>query len=355
MDPGRLAAVIIQWAEEVGFDQVGVATLEPARTGGALRRWLQRGDHADMAYMERRLEARLAPSTLVAGARSVVCVAWRYHPLSGDGQTGDNDLWQGVARYSRGRDYHDAMQEMLDRLASKVVDYFPGVECRRYVDTGPVLERELAQRSGLGVVGKNTCLLHRDHGSYVLLGELFLSLELAPPAMAAPAVTDLCGSCTLCLDACPTGALPEPFRLDARRCISYWTIEHRGDLPEEVRSWLGEWVFGCDVCQEVCPWNRRRIVEVERPELNLAAAREEIDLTTLLFMDEASFGRVFSGSPMKRAKLEGLQRNAAVAMGNRGDGSYREPLRRAATEHPSSLVRRHAEWALRRTFGDSSD
>ncbi len=208
-----------------------------------------------MGYLERRIEARLEPAKVVPGTRSVLCVALQYSPLSNkDGEEVPDpkgDLWPRVARYARGRDYHDVMQDRLKTLETRIAEAFPGLVSRRYVDTGPVLERELAARAGLGVPGKNTNLLHPEAGSWFLLGELFLSLDLAPDVPLA----DLCGSCTRCLEACPTGALPEPWRLDSNRCISYWTIEHRGALPPEAREMVGDWVFGCDICQEVCPWN----------------------------------------------------------------------------------------------------
>jgi epoxyqueuosine reductase len=339
------------WALEAGFDRAGVAHLAPTATGPAFQSWLARGDHAGMGYLERRLEARLAPSTLLEGARSVVCVALRYAPLAGDHEPA-GDLWPRVARYARGRDYHELMSERLDALASRIGEAFPGAASRRYVDTGPVLERELAARAGLGVVGKNTCLLDRELGSWFLLGELLLTLDLTPDEPLA----DLCGGCTLCLDACPTGALPEPYRLDSNRCISYWTIEHRGPLPAAARELAGDWVFGCDVCQEVCPWNRRRhaVGPADHPELMLPPARRELDLAGLLGISRDDYVERFRGSPMKRARREGLQRNAAVAMGNRGDAAYVAPLAEALLHGDDPVVRGHAAWALGRIGGTTA-
>jgi epoxyqueuosine reductase len=353
MDPRAAAERLKGWAVEEGFDRAGVASLEPQERGPAFVRWLGRGDQAGMGYLERRVEARLAPATLLPEARSALCVALQYHPLAGAGEPA-GDLWPRVARYARGRDYHDEMGKRLRRLALRIAEAFPGVASRPYVDTGPVLERELAARAGLGAVGKNTNLLSRQGGSWFLLGELFLTLDLAPDAPLA----DLCGSCTRCLSACPTGALPEPFRLDSRRCISYWTIEHRGPLPVEAREMVGEWVFGCDICQEVCPWNgpgkaHRRPAAADHPELRLPAERAELDLAALLLLDRDAYVERFRGSPMKRARREGLQRNAAVAMGNRRDPRHVAPLSRAlATADP--LVRRHAAWALGRIGGDEA-
>lgn len=352
--PQETATLLKGWALETGFDRAGVALLAPAETGPAFVRWLERGDQAGMEYLGRRIEARLEPATVLPEARSALCVALQYSPLTrpvgpyqieldepGD-RNPEDDLWPRVARYARGRDYHDVMGERLKALAARIQEAFPGCGTRPYVDTGPVLERELAARAGLGVAGKNTNLLHPEAGSWFLLGELFLTLDLAPDQPLA----DLCGSCTRCLEACPTGALRAPYHLDANRCISYWTIEHRGALPEAAREMVGEWVFGCDICQEVCPWNARA-EGASHPELELPAGRRELDLAGLLSLPREEYVERFRGSPMKRAKLEGLQRNAAVAMGNRGEERYVEPLGQALAEG-EPLVRRHAAWALGR-------
>lgn len=358
MGPEERAETLKAWALELGFDRAGVARLEPSEQEDALREWIERGDLAGMAWMGRRLERRLDPRELLPGARSAVCVVLRYHPLAGEEPPG-GDLWPRVARYARGLDYHDLMGRRLRALEGRIEAAFPGTRTRRYVDTGPVLERELAARAGLGAQGKNTNLLSRELGSWFLLGEVLLTLDLAPD----PPVADLCGRCTRCLDHCPTGALPEPFRLDARRCISYWTIEHRGDLPPGAREMVGEWVFGCDVCQEVCPWNVRGEVPApsrgarsnpelgrrpaDQPELRLPAERRELDLAGLLRLPREEYVERFRGSPMKRAKLEGLQRNAALAMGNRRDPAYVDPLGGALADGEPTL-RRHAAWALGR-------
>jgi epoxyqueuosine reductase len=343
MDPRATAALLKSWALEAGLDRAGVAALSPPEHGGAFLRWLERGDQGGMEYLSRRIEARLDPATILPGARSALVVALQYHPLSiEDGKEAEpgGDLWPRVARYARGRDYHDVLGERLKALARRIAEAFPGTESRPYVDTGPVLERELAARAGLGALGKNTNLLHPEGGSWFLLGELFLTLDLDPDLPLA----DLCGSCTRCLEACPTGALPEPYRLDSNRCISYWTIEHRGPLPEAARGMVGEWVFGCDVCQEVCPWNAAPM-GTRHPELALPPERAELDLARLLHLSREEYVERFRGSPMKRPKLSGLQRNAAVAMGNRRDPRYVPDLVRALVEG-EALVRRHAAWAL---------
>src|SRR5262245_33457759 len=350
MDPRATADLLTAWALEAGFDRAGVAGLDPLENGGAYLRWLARGDQAGMGYMERRKETRVDPSQVFPGARSVLCVALQYHPL--DREDGERqpepagDLWRRVGRCARGADYHEVMTERLKVVEARVRESFPGCATRRYVDTGPVLERELAARAGLGAVGKNTMLLHPQAGSWFLLGELFLSLELAPDQPLA----DLCGSCTLCFEACPTGALSEPYRLESNRCISYWTIEHRGPLPPEARRMVGGWVFGCDVCQEVCPWNAAPEGSVH-PEMELPPERAELDLARLLRLSREEYVERFPGSPMKRAKLAGLQRNAAVAMGNRLDSRYVAPLAEALQEG-EPLVRGHAAWALGRIGGE---
>jgi epoxyqueuosine reductase len=341
MDPRATASLLKSWALEAGFDRAGVAELGPLEHGEALIQWLDRGDQAGMEYLGRRVEARLDPSQIFPGARSALCVALQYHPLTAeDGERQPEpkgDLWRRVARYARGRDYHEVMGERLRALEARVREAFPDCETRRYVDTGPVLERELAARAGLGAVGKNT-----------LLGELFLSLDFQGLTPDQP-LADLCGSCTLCLEACPTGALPEPYRLDSNRCISYWTIEHRGPLPPEARRMVGGWVFGCDVCQEVCPWNSEPAATVH-PEMELPPERGELTLERLLRLPREEYVERFRGSPMKRAKLDGLQRNAAVAMGNRLESRYVRPLAEALREG-EPIVRGHAAWALGRIGG----
>ena len=351
-DPHATAQLLKDWAVEEGFTRAGVARLEPSERGGFYRRWLESGHHAGMSWMERRIEIREDPSQLLPGSRSVLCVALQYHPLEGE-SAAEGDLWPRVARYARGRDYHDIMGRGLKRLAARIREAFPGVETRPYVDTGPILERELAARAGLGAVGKNTNLLHRLWGSWFLLGEILLTLDLPPDTP----ISDLCGQCNRCLEACPTGALPEPYRLDSERCISYWTIEHRGEFSPEVREMVGDWVFGCDICQEVCPWNHKprsgTPLPGTEPRLRLPEVRRELDLAGLLALDREAFVARFQVSPMKRPKLEGLRRNAAVAMGNRGSKRY-VPALSEALKDEENLVRKHAAWALGKIGGEEA-
>jgi epoxyqueuosine reductase len=341
------AARLKAWALEAGFDRAGVAVLERAAHGDDFVRWLDAGHQAGMSYLERRVEHRLQPDRLVPGARSVLCVALRY--FVAEDETLDGDLWPRVARYARGDDYHDLMGRRLEALCTRIEGAFPGTVTRFYVDTGPVLEREWAARAGLGAIGKNTNLLHPTDGSYFLLGEILLGLDLEPDVPLA----DLCGSCRACLDACPTGALKAPYVLDSRLCISYWTIEHRGAIPAEVRPLLEEWVFGCDVCQEVCPWNAgpQRATD---PTLALPESRRGLSLVDLLELGREDYETRFRRSPMKRAKRSGLRRNAAVAMGNRRRRAYVPALGRALAAGEDAEVRRHAAWALGRIGGEAA-
>jgi epoxyqueuosine reductase len=343
--PREIASLLKAWALEAGFDRAGVAQLDRAAHGGAFVRWLDAGHQAGMDYLERRVEHRLEPERLVPGARSILCVALRY--LVPEDESLDGDLWPRVARYARGDDYHDLMGRRLEELRARIDQAFPGAVMRSYVDTGPVLEREWAARAALGAIGKNTNLLHPTDGSYLLLGEMFLSLDLEPDVPLA----DLCGSCRACLDACPTGALAAPYLLDSRLCISYWTIEHRGVIPTEVRPLLEDWVFGCDVCQEVCPWNAQP-QQASEPALALPAARRRLSLVDLVGLGRADYEARFRGSPMKRAKRSGLRRNAAVAMGNRRRSGYVPALALALGDGEDPDLRRHAAWALGRIGGE---
>ncbi len=303
--------LLCEWAVEEGFDRAGIATLEASEYGDEFSAWVERGDNASMEWLGRRVEERLNPASRLEGAKSAVCVALHYPARGQD----ESDLWSGVARYAHGDDYHDVMMRRLRRLGDRIERSYPGSRTRSYVDTGPLLERELGQRAGLGRIAKNTMLLSRS-GSYFLLGEVLTTLDLSP----GETLPDLCGNCTRCLDACPTDALTQPYRLDARRCISFWTIEHRTDLPEEIERDLGEWTFGCDICQQVCPWNEernpRRSQAERASDLALPEHRRGLDLVELVTLDRDCYVETFRRSAMKRAKLDGLRRNAAAVLAN---------------------------------------
>ncbi len=360
MTPAERSAIARDLARKAGFDQVGVAvpeSLDRTDEGRRYRDWIAAGRHGAMGYLSRDPARRLDPERVLPGARSILCVALNYGEPAGAGRApepspaaGDTAPPPGpgapsrgrVARYARGRDYHKVFTGKLKGLEALLAERFPGVGTRRYVDTGPVLEKLWAERAGLGWRGKHTNLVSRRRGSWLLLGEVLTDLELDPD----PPETDHCGTCTRCITACPTGAITGPYRLDATLCISYLTIEHRGSIPVELRPLLGDHVFGCDDCLEVCPWNRfaeaSRVADF-RPRPGSVAPL----LAELVAMDEAAFLRRFAGTPIMRARREGLARNACVALGNVGGPEAVEALTRARADS-SPLVREHAAWALER-------
>ena len=330
-----LREAIRERARELVFARVAVGSADPPEHGPAFERWLDAGHAGTMDYLHETRAERLDPARLLRGARSVVAVA-----LSYAGAGDDDASWAPVARYARGADYHDVMRPRLQALATFVrAAAGPGTETRVTVDNSAALERDLAARAGLGWIGKNTNLLDPGLGSYFLIGLVFTTARVVTDGP----LPDRCGGCTACLDACPTGAFVAPYVLDARRCISYLTIEHRGEVPEALRDALEGWIFGCDVCQEVCPWNRKT-VESRAPELTptapFPAPRE------LLELDDAGFRARFKRSPIWRAKRSGLLRNAALAMARHAAGVA--DLERAMTDH-DPVVREAARWAIERS------
>ena len=340
MNADALTARALTLAREVGFDLVGVASPDPPPELAHFARWIARGHAGEMAYLTSQADRRADLRVAFPWARSVLAVGLQYdtpHPYSTEAETGG---W--IARYAWGDDYHDVLKRLLDRLVERLQAEAGPFQSRTYVDTGPIVERAYAAAAGLGAWGKNTCLLHPEHGSWFFLGEAVTDLPLVPDAPRP----DMCGSCTACLDACPTGALPAPYELDATRCISYLTIELKDAIPEEKRDGIGRHVFGCDICQDVCPWNRKRRHHGGAgfaPREGLVAP----DLDRLAALDGDAFREAFRRSPVKRAKRRGLLRNVAVALGNARDPANRPILdRMAADEDP--LVREHARWALDR-------
>ena len=346
-EPPALADRVRALALGLGFDLAGVAVAEPTPETAFVHEWIARGYAGEMEYIARRAEERADPRRVLEGARSVVAVGLIYDPetLRDDGAE-----LGSVARYAGGDDYHDVLKERLRALADAIeaLSETP-VRTRAYVDTGPVQERVFAAYAGLGWIGKNTCLIHPRLGSYLFLGVVLTDLELEPDAREP----DHCGTCTACLDACPTDAFPEPYVLDATRCISYTTIEARGPIPEPLRAGHGAWVFGCDVCQEVCPWNTRE--GRERPgdpaglRSRLAPRPEWVSpaLEWILGLDEDAWRAATRRNALRRAKHRGLLRNALVAAGNSGEPSLAAAVRRHA-EGADAMLAEHARWALAR-------
>jgi epoxyqueuosine reductase len=341
MTPRARARRARSLALEEGFDLAGVASAEAPRELAHFAPWLAAGNAGEMAYLTGQAERRADARRAFPWARSLLCVGLQYD-TPGPYSTSVPSEKGWIARYAWGDDYHDVMTAMLQRLATRLAEEIGPLQTRVYADTGPIVERAYAAAAGLGAWGKNTCLLHPEHGSWFFLGEVVTDADMEADAPRA----DICGTCTACLDACPTGAFVGPYELDARRCISYLTIEVKGAIPEDHREGLGRHVFGCDVCQDVCPWNRRRRHRGESA-FEAREGMEAPDLVALASLDEESFRRTFRKSPVKRAKRRGLLRNVAVALGNSGDPRHRDALERLA-EDADPLVREHARWALGR-------
>ena len=367
----ELKAALVQKAIELGFDACRVTSAEPPASAPDFERALVEGRHAEMAWLAKAPEKRADLSRVLPGIRSVVTLAISYHRPAeqevsgpaGSEVVGLNRAPSGpasvnpdpemasllspslsgvVARYAQHPDYHDLLKEPL-RALTEFLDTEARVTQRSlwYVDTGPILERDLAQRAGIGFVGKHTNLISRSLGNWFLLAEILTTADLEPDAPEH----NRCGSCTRCMSACPTGALPAPFTLDARRCISYLTIEHRGSIPEDLRPAIGTRIFGCDDCLAACPWNRfARAGAILRQHHR--ADLTQPDLLELLSLDEATFKLRFAGTPLLRTKRRGLLRNVCVALGNVGDPRAIPALTQAAQD-PEPLIAEHAAWALR--------
>jgi epoxyqueuosine reductase len=349
-EPRRVADLVRAAALELGFARAGFARAEPFDDArAALRAWLAEGHEGNLAYM-RSDDDRTDPRALLPSARSIIAVALPYGgrsvPLR---QSRDGAALTGrVAAYALGADYHRVLKEKLFAL-SRACAAIVGrpIQARACVDTAPLLEREAARRAGIGFTGKSTMTIAPGLGTYLLLGELLVDVELEPSAPLRPA----CGRCTACLDACPTGAFAGPYVLDAKRCISYLTIENKGPIARELRSLIGGRIFGCDECQDVCPFNASDAARPAAPELSPHPLRAEIDLVELLQLGAAAYRRLVKQSAMRRVGREQLKRNAAVALGNSGDQRAVAPLARALNTDKSALVRGHAAWALGRLGG----
>jgi epoxyqueuosine reductase len=331
-------------ARSLGFDLVGIAPATPADGFDRYREWLDRGFAGEMDYLHRHEEARHDPSSILADVRSVIMVGMNYVGCETDDEapvpSSEFHVPSSgkVARYARGPDYHRVLWDKLDRLLEWLQQQVPGCRGRSVVDTAPLLERDFARRAGLGWIGKNTMLINKRRGSFFFLGALLVDIELAADM---PHEANHCGTCTACLDACPTQAFTGPGWLDARRCISYLTIELRGPIPDDLKTGIGDWLFGCDVCQEVCPWNH----------WSLEASAEDgllrLDPIDLLSIDDAEFRRRFRGTVLRRSKRRGLLRNAAIVLGNSGDEAALPALSKALSD-PEQDVREAANWAIER-------
>ena len=325
-------------ARRLGFDALGIAPAVAPPGYESYRRWLDDGHAAGMGYMHRQADARAHPSSVLDGVRSIIMTAMVY-----GGPTMDTPEGAKIARYARGDDYHDLFWERLDLLLRWLEAERPGIKGRGVADSAPLMERDYARMAGLGWIGKNTMLLSRKLGSFTLLGALLIDAELP---YDAPHESSHCGTCTRCLDACPTDAFVAPYQLDANRCLSYWTIEHRGAIPDTIAERSSGWVFGCDICQDVCPWNRKAAVARE-PRLIARPDRESPDLVAWFSMDDAAFRAAFRGSAMTRAKRAGLLRNAAIVLGERRRVDAASCLISGLTESDAGL-RAACAWALGR-------
>ncbi|MDX9991131.1 MAG: tRNA epoxyqueuosine(34) reductase QueG [Anaerolineales bacterium] len=350
MTPAELAQALKEQARQQGFTLAGITSPEPPTHFDAYRSWIQAGRQAEMAYLanERALERRADPRRILPECRSILLVGMPYPPPPAS-PLNDPTPRGRVAAYALGTDYHLVIPERLQKLVTFLeTEAGHAIPNRIYTDTGPVLERDLAQRAGLGWIGKNTCLISPRHGSYFLLGEILLGIDLpADP----PFDSDQCGTCTRCLEACPTQCILPNRSLDARRCISYLTIENKGDIPADLRPLMAEWVFGCDICQMVCPWNKRFGQHEPDPALAPRADLPFPSLAADLALDPQEFNRKFKDSPLKRAKRRGYQRSLAIAAANSREESLL-PALAAAQNHDEPLVARHAAWAVKQLQQD---
>ncbi len=353
MTPLAKAQLVKALGRDVGFDLVGVTHARPIGRTGYYRQWLAKGYGGTMGYLRRHVPYREDPARLLSGARAVICAAINYKrtdgyarpgaagnlPVAGQvagggGEAGGSGSGNGptglVAGYARGRDYHVVLRAMLHelvaRLRTQIGEQF---DARVFVDTGPLLERELAVAAGLGWFGRNTCLLNAELGSYLFLGEVITTLDMA----ADQPVAERCGSCRRCIDACPTGALVAPREMDARRCISYLTIEHRGPIADELQPLMADRLFGCDICQQVCPYNAKAPLAAH-PAITADVLAERVDLIPVLSLRSGGYRRLTAGSAATRARRNMWRRNAAVALGNAAAGAAAEDVR-AALEQPA--------------------
>jgi len=340
----EIKQIIKDKARQLGFTLAGVTIPEPPPHYNTFENWLAQGHHGTMEYLasERSRVSRANPREIIPECKSILVLATAYSSPSGRGMSegqGEGDITGTIASYAHGADYHDVLPARMKALVQFIEEQVGGpVKNRYYTDTGPILERDLAQRAGIGWIGKNTCLINPKQGSYFFISEILLELELEPDP---PFITDHCGTCTRCIEACPTDCILPNRTLDATRCISYLTIELKEDIPVELRDKMGSWVFGCDICQMVCPWNRFApagdpVFEMTTPPHTLT---EELSLTP------QAFNQRFKLSPVKRTKRRGYLRNVAVALGNTGD-MHALPILQNAMNDEEPMIREHASWAM---------
>ncbi|MCS7247592.1 MAG: tRNA epoxyqueuosine(34) reductase QueG [Anaerolineales bacterium] len=363
MEATKLAQEIKSLALELGFAAVGITTPEPPPHLEVYFRWLERGYHGEMGYMAEphAVYLRSNPAELLRSCQSVIVLAARYSapgpylPSLSRGKE-ERGAYGRVAAYAWGEDYHYVLRQRMEILVQRIQEKLGrSITYRCFTDSAPILERELAQRAGLGWIGKNTCLIHPRLGSFLFLAEIFTDLPLPPDK---PFLPDRCGTCQRCIQACPTQCILPNRTLDARRCISYLTIEHRTAIPVELRTLLGDWVFGCDICQQVCPWNRRISPAPSFPEFLPQTEREWLSLSDILSMSQVEFKQKFRHSPLLRAMWRGLSRNSAVVLGNLarlGEISRLaalELLQKKLSNHPEGLVRQHLAWSLTQLNSD---
>ncbi|MFZ2488494.1 MAG: tRNA epoxyqueuosine(34) reductase QueG [Anaerolineae bacterium] len=358
LTPAALTALVVETAHTLGFDRVGIAPVGPSPDYARFERWLAAGYDGDMAYLARRALERADPRALLPDAHSLIVLALNYHQDAVPAAWRADPSRGQIAAYALGDDYHDLLKSLVFELdAALRAASGRSTLGRVFVDSGPVLERSWAQQAGLGFIGKNTCLIAPNLGSWFFLAVLLVPEVLtehdasrALPELtlvAAPARAACgCGACTRCLVACPTDAFVEPHTLDARRCISYLTIEMRGPIPHDLRPRMGNWIFGCDICQSVCPYNRRFAQPARLAALQPRTERLAPRLLDLLALDDAGFRRHFARSPVLRAKRSGLLRNVCVALGNWGAAEAVEPLAAVLLHDDEALIRGHAAWAL---------
>jgi len=341
-----LASEIKQEAFRLGFNLVGITTPDPPDNIDVYEAWLSQGHHAGMAYMssERARQRRSDPRLILPECQSIIALAINYLPKTTMHNREASEFQ--IAAYALGYDYHDVLPKRMKRIVEFIQDRVGReVHHKMYTDTGPLLERELAQRAGLGWIGKNSCLIHPRSGSYFLLGEILLDVPLPSDE---PFSHDRCGTCTRCIDACPTQCILPTRTIDSRKCISYWTIEAKNAIPPELRPLHADWIFGCDICQQVCPYNITFAKPNEAPAFQLRSSLETATLDHMLNLDSHNLRRDFKDSPLLRAKRRGLLRNAAIVAGNTGDRKYVNRLLSLLEHDPEPLVRAHAAWALGR-------